>query len=93
MKTTSKLKLLPIGSNYKSLLPKYQISDPLPDKMRAWVTYKGGKTVLEEISLPKILPDDVLIEPLWISICASDVNKFVNLVADLEKTVFGHEFA
>jgi len=94
MKTTSKLiKLMPIGSDYKSILPKHPIPNPLPKKMKAWVTYKGGKTVLEEIPVPEVLPDDVLIEPLWISICASDVNKFVNLVGDLKKTIFGHEFA
>jgi len=93
MRAASKLKLIPIGSNYRSLLPKHQIPDPLPEKMRAWVTYKGGKTVLEEVLLPGMLPEDVLIEPLWISICTSDVNKFVDLVGDLKKTIFGHEFA
>ncbi|MCK4418421.1 alcohol dehydrogenase catalytic domain-containing protein, partial [Candidatus Aerophobetes bacterium] len=40
-----------------------------------------------------MLADDVLIEPLWISICASDVNKFINLTGDQNKTIFGHEFA
>jgi len=93
VKTTSKLELTPIGSDYKSILPKHQIPDPLPEIMKAWITYKGGKTVLEEVSLPKMLPDDVLVEPLWISICASDANKFVDLTGDLKKTVFGHEFA
>ena len=93
MKTASKLELVPIGSDYESILPKHQIPDPLPERMKAWVTYKGGKTVLEEVALPKMLPDDVLIEPLWISICSSDVNKFVDLIGDLKKTVFGHEFA
>jgi len=93
MKTNSKLELIPIGSDYRSLLPEHRIPDPLPERMKAWVTCKGGKTILEEVPLPKILPDDVLIEPLWISICASDVNKFVDLVGDLKRTVFGHEFA
>jgi len=93
MKAASEFKLVPIGSNYKSTLPKHPTPDPLPKKMKAWVTYKGGKTVLEEIPLPEMLADDVLIEPLWISICASDVNKFVNLTGDLKKTIFGHEFA
>ncbi len=93
MKTSSKLELIPIGSNYKSILPKHPLPDPLPEKMKAWVTYRGGKTVLEEIPLPKMLADDVLIEPLWISICASDVNKFINLTGDQKKTIFGHEFA
>jgi len=83
----------PIGSGYKSIIPKTSIPGTLPKKMKAWATYKGGKTVLEEVPLPVILPDDVLIEPLWISICASDANKFVNLVPGLERTVFGHEFA
>jgi threonine dehydrogenase-like Zn-dependent dehydrogenase len=40
-----------------------------------------------------MLADDVLIEPLWISICASDVNKFINLTSHQKKTIFGHEFA
>jgi len=93
MKASPKLKLVPLGSNYKSILPKHEIPDPLPKKMKAWVTYKGGKTVSEKVSLPEMLPNDVLIEPLWISICASDVNKFVNLTGDLKKTIFGHEFA
>lgn len=93
MKTTSKLELIPIGSDYNSILPKHQIPDPLPKKMKAWVTYKERRTVLEEVPVPKMLPDDVLIEPLWISICASDVNKFVDLIGDLKKTIFGHEFA
>ena len=87
------LNLIPVGVNYRSVLPQHEITYPLPKKMKAWVTYKGGKTVLEEVPLPRMLADDVLIEPLWISICASDVNKFVSLVGDLEKTVFGHEFA
>ncbi len=61
--------------------------------MKAWVTYRGGKTILEDVPLPRISPHDVLIESLWISICASDVNKFVSLPGDMEKTIFGHEFA
>ena len=93
MKTVSKLELIPIGSDYKSILPKHPLPDPLPGKMKAWVTYRGGRTVLEEIPLPRVLTDDVLIEPLWISICASDVNKFINLTGDEKKTIFGHEFA
>ncbi len=48
---------------------------------------------MEEVPLPKMLPDDVLMEPLWVSICASDVNKFVDLPGNLRKTIFGHEFA
>jgi len=40
-----------------------------------------------------VLADDVLIEPLWISICATDVNKFVDLTGSSKKTIFGHEFA
>ena len=43
--------------------------------------------------MPKMLADDVLIEPLWISICASDVNKFINLTSHQKKTIFGHECA
>jgi len=93
VKTSSKLELIPIGSNYKSILPKHPLPDPLPEKMKAWVTYRGGKTVLEEIPLPRMLADDVLVEPLWISMCASDVNKFINLTGDQKKTIFGHEFA
>ncbi|RLC35889.1 MAG: hypothetical protein DRH33_07880 [Candidatus Nealsonbacteria bacterium] len=93
MKTTSGLELIPIGSDYKSILPKHPILAPLPERMKAWVTYRGGKTILEEVSLPKILADDVLIEPLWISICTSDVNKFINLTGNQKKTIFGHEFA
>lgn len=87
------LQLLPVGSNYIPPLPQHEIPATLPKKMKAWVTYRGGKTVLEQIPLPKMLPDDVLIEPLWISICASDVNKLIELVPGLDKTVFGHEFA
>ncbi|GAH92455.1 unnamed protein product, partial [marine sediment metagenome] len=79
--------------DYKSILPKHPLPDPLPGKMKAWVTYRGGKTILEEVPLPKMLADDVLIEPLWISICASDVNKFINLTSHQKKTIFGHEFA
>jgi len=93
MKTASKLELIPIGSDYKSILPKHLIPDPLPEKMKAWVTYRGGKTVLEDVPLPRMLANDVLIEPLWISICASDVNKFINLTGNQKKTIFGHEFA
>ena len=93
MKTTSKLELIPIGSDYKSILPKHPIPDPLPKTMKAWVTYKGGETVLEDVPLPKMLADDLLIEPLWISICVSDVSKFVDLTGHLKKTIFGHEFA
>ncbi len=87
------LDLIPVGLDYKSILPKHKITAPIPEKMKAWVTYRGGKTSLEEIQLPKMLPDDVLIEPLWISICTSDVNKFVSLLPGIDKTVFGHEFA
>lgn len=87
------LKLIPVGSVYKSILPDHEIPNPVPKKMKAWVTYKGTNTVLEEVPVPKMLPDDVLIEPLWISICASDVNKFVDLLGKLKKTIFGHEFA
>jgi threonine dehydrogenase-like Zn-dependent dehydrogenase len=90
---TNNLQLTPISSNYKSILPKQIRQKSLPLKMKAWVTYRGGKTVLEEMPIPRMLPDDVLIEALWISICASDVNKFVGLVPGLIKTVFGHEFA
>ncbi len=93
MKTNSKLELIPIGSDYESILPKHPLPDCLPEKMKAWVIYKGGKTILEEVPLPKMLVDDVLIEPLWISICASDVNKFINLTGNQKKTIFGHEFA
>ena len=93
MKTASKLELIPIGSDYKSILPEHPLPEPLPQRMKAWVTYRGGKTVLEEIPLPRMLADDVLVEPLWISICASDVNKFINLTGDEKKTIFGHEFA
>ncbi len=91
MKTS--FNLLPVGADYRSLLPKHEIPDSLPKKMKAWVTYKGGKTVLEEVYLPRLLPNDVLIETLWISICASDVNKFVNLPEGVDRTIFGHEFA
>jgi len=93
MRATSKFELIPIGPDYESVLPKHQMPDPLPDKMKAWVTYKGGRTVLEELPLPEMLPDDVLIEPLWISICSSDVSKFRDLAGDLNKAIFGHEFA
>lgn len=93
MKTSSKLELIPIGSDYKSILPKHLIPAPLPEKMKAWVTYRGGKAALEKVPLPGMLADDVLIEPLWISICASDVNKFINLTGNQKKTIFGHEFA
>jgi len=93
MKNALRLGLLPVGSDYKSILPEYLMPEPLPQRMKAWVTYRGGKTVLEEISLPRMLADDVLVEPLWISICASDVNKFINLTGDEKKTIFGHEFA
>lgn len=92
MKTASNLELIPLGSDYTSILPKHPIPNPIPERMKAWVTYKGGKTVLEEVPLPRMLADDVLVEPLWISICASDVNKFINLTGDEKKTVFGHEF-
>ncbi|GAF68844.1 unnamed protein product [marine sediment metagenome] len=61
--------------------------------MRAWVSHRGGKIVLEEVPLPKMLAGDVLIEALWISICASDVNRFVHLPHDLQETILGHEFA
>lgn len=87
------LEPLPIGSDYLSVIPTHPIPDTIPEKMKAWVIYKGGKTQIEEMPVPSMLPDDVLIEPLWISICASDVNKFRDLVGDLQKTVFGHEFA
>ncbi|GAI08937.1 unnamed protein product, partial [marine sediment metagenome] len=30
MKTVSKLELIPIGSDYKSILPKHPLPDPLP---------------------------------------------------------------
>ena len=90
---TDRIDFSPIGSDYKSINPKPFTQSPLPNKMKAWVTYRGGKTVLEEIPLPEVLPDDVLIEPLWISVCASDVNKFVDLLPGLDRTVFGHEFA
>ncbi len=93
MKSALRLGLLPVGSHYKSILPEYLMPEPLPQRMKAWVTYRGGKTVLEEIPLPRMLADDVLVEPLWISICASDVNKFINLTGDEKKTIFGHEFA
>lgn len=93
MKTASKLELIPIGSDYKSILPIHPIPNPLPERMKAWVTYIGGKTILKEVPLPKMLVDDVLVEPLWISICASDVNKFINLTGNQKKTIFGHEFA
>ena len=89
----NKLKFKPLGTDYKSILPKHKIIKTLPEKMGAWVTYKGGKTFLEKIPLPNMLPEDVLIEPLWISICSSDINKFTELVPNLNKTVFGHEFA
>jgi threonine dehydrogenase-like Zn-dependent dehydrogenase len=89
----NKLKFNPIGTRYKSILPKHKVNKNLPAKMEAWVTYKGGKTLLEKIPLPDILPNDVLVETLWISICSSDINKFVDLVPGLDKTVFGHEFA
>lgn len=89
----NKHKFNPIGTGYKSILPEYKVTKNLPEKMDAWVTYRGGKTLLEKIPLPDMLPDDVLIESLWISICSSDVNKFVDLVPGLDKTVFGHEFA
>lgn len=93
MRATSKFELIPIGSDYESILPEHGVPDPLPEKMKAWVTYKGGRTVLEELPLPEMLPDDVLIEPLWISICSSDVSKFIDLAGDLNKAIFGHEFA
>ncbi len=93
MKSALRLGLLPVGSHYKSILSEYLMPEPLPQRMKAWVTYRGGKTVLEEIPLPRMLADDVLVEPLWISICASDVNKFINLTGDEKKTIFGHEFA
>lgn len=93
MKSALRLGLLPVGSDYKSILPEYLMPEPLPQRMKAWVTYRGGRTVLEEIPLPRMLADDVLVEPLWISICASDVNKFINLTGDEKKTIFGHEFA
>ena len=93
MKATSKFELIPIGPDYESVLPKHQMPDPLPEKMKAWVTYKGGRTVLEDLPLPEMLSDDVLIEPLWISICSSDVSKFIDLAGDLNKAIFGHEFA
>jgi len=87
------LNLIPIGTSYRSILPKHEIPGTLPGKMKAWVTYRGGKTVLEQVPLPRILPHDVLIEPLWISICASDVNKFIDLPGNMDRTIFGHEFA
>ena len=89
----NRLNLIPVGLDYKSILPKHKIKACLPEKMKACVTYKGGKTTLEEIPLPEMLSDDVLIEPLWISVCTSDVNKFVSLFPGIDKTVFGHEFA
>ena len=57
----SNLHLTPIRSNYKSILPKHEIRKSLPEKMKAWVTYKGGNTILEELPIPRMLPEDVLV--------------------------------
>ena len=52
-------RLLPIGSHYKSILSAHPILEMLPKKMKAWVTYKGERTLREEVLLqwtPKFLP-------------------------------------
>lgn len=92
MKNSNNFELVPIGSDYKSILPHHKI--PTPQKeMNAWVSYKDGKTLLEKVPIPKVLHNDVLIEVLWISICPSDIKRLKDKGLNLEKNIYGHEFA
>ena len=46
MKSALRLGLLPVGSHYKSILSEYLMPEPLPQRMKAWVTYRGGNMCL-----------------------------------------------
>jgi|GEM_PF-3528566 len=88
----SELRLLPVGNNYKSVLPSSNINTP-PREMDAWVSYNNGKTFLEKVPVPGMLDQDVLIEVLWTSICPSDIKRLTDMGPDQKKAILGHEFA
>jgi len=86
------LELIPVGSQYKSILPG-EIIEKVPIEMDAWVSHTGGDTILEKVQIPTLRPQDVLIEALWISICPSDLKRLIDPSLVLDKVILGHEFA
>lgn len=69
----------------------------MADTMKAQVFYEKEKMTLEEISIPEIGPDDVLVKVKDVGICGSDISYYFGmspLGTDSGKgpLVLGHEF-
>lgn len=61
--------------------------------MKAYVLYHTGKLIMEEVPIPKIKTDEVLVKVMAASICGSDIPRIYQTGAHRHPLIPGHEFS
>lgn len=61
--------------------------------MKAAVLYKNGEIKIENIALPELKEDEVLIKIKYSSVCGSDIPRLFNNGARYYPIILGHEFS
>ena len=64
----------------------------MSEQMRAAVLHAPGKLVVEQVAVPEIGPDDVLLRVSACGVCGSDIPRVLTTGTYHFPTIPGHEF-